>query len=147
MIPSIHPLTRYCERHSWGREFRVVNVNQPVQHYTRGFSCSSFVTFSNKPKLAFMGLCDTNRHHVTLSPCHLVTMSPCHLVTTSPCHLVTMSPCHHVTTSPCHLVTMSPCHHVIVLGTPPTARPAVDSTSIAITVLPFFHRGRQRLTN
>ena len=27
------PLTRYCERHSWGGEFRVVNVNQPVREY------------------------------------------------------------------------------------------------------------------
>ena len=28
MIPNIHPLTRYCERHSRGREFRIFNVNQ-----------------------------------------------------------------------------------------------------------------------
>ena len=25
-----HPLARYCERHSWGREFRAFNVDQPV---------------------------------------------------------------------------------------------------------------------
>ena len=30
IMPNIHPLTRYCERSSWGRECRAFNVNQPV---------------------------------------------------------------------------------------------------------------------
>ena len=30
MIPNSHPFTRYCERHSPGRDFGVFNANQPV---------------------------------------------------------------------------------------------------------------------
>ena len=31
MIPNAHPLTRYCERHSWGRVCFFSNLNQPVR--------------------------------------------------------------------------------------------------------------------
>ena len=60
MIPNIHPLTGYCERHSWGRKIRGFNVNQsmcpvvvkPVRGgkgiyyivlFSRGRRCSLFV--------------------------------------------------------------------------------------------------------
>ena len=46
MIPTIHPLTGYCERHSPGREFGGVYVNQPVTNMTRERSRASGTTRS-----------------------------------------------------------------------------------------------------
>ena len=50
MIPNIYPWSRYCGRHSWGKEFRAFNMNPPVRMICFCLACRRVLARDSGPE-------------------------------------------------------------------------------------------------